>query len=801
MRFGRQVGGEVFGWWAANPFQTRDGRLWVGVQAYAPDGIDSVRFLVSGLGATTILEPELHADRGLRAYWLSLRQSDVQANTVTVTAVVIPKGSHEPLESVGLTVGKRGTAWDAERYENGWTRLTPSPDSRLIYVSNDGNNAAAANVHGRGYYLPSDPEIGDDPTNPVGPIVAYGSVVEASKRFRGRNWNGTDAPGGIALYTFNATPDRNGYPDWLLFRRGQSFNMPTVPTFGGDQTRTPATLIGNWVQSQYSYQGGGASGRSESEPAVIGAWGPASDARPVIDHFGVDGSSRNMALVSVEVPNSLWWDYSRDGNTADNLLIEDVKARSFGAANTTNMKNARLRRCVVTGSFSGASHNQGLFLGGTDTVTIEECVFDRNGYKEDPADATTWTAGVVSSQVVGALPAGSGVQPTRTYFDRNLYLSSYESMTLRGNIFSRDGGGSSVQMGRGGVCERNLFIWNEMALTTARGSSSTVYDAIVKDNVALHDDHLLPPGGWGVGLQLMGVLNTTHVADSNVIAHFHRGNNGQGSISASGKNVGSGVPQSQLSKAVIVDNAIHHEFNTTGITIEPTTHNGSDGGTGVGVLSATVTGNDVATSGIVSAQGDPSKPSTYTYGNNQFWSGGATPFRWAWYLNGDKDYRFAPNTNGTFSQWQSAGFDTDGTFTSDFAAFKAAAGWTAPERDIVSYMESVDPTYVVNEDVYVDEDAVIKQANRQKVWEVLASPSKSGNLAMSPERAKQVARRYHAFVTFIQRAKANRKGAWDPRWTAEAVNNYIREGFGKAPVTGPYVTTLSDLANYTPVTP
>jgi hypothetical protein len=94
-------------------------------------------------------------------------------------------------------------------------------------------------------------------------------------------------------------------------------------------------------------------------------------------------------------------------------------------------------------------------------------------------------------------------------------------------------------------------------------------------------------------------------------------------------------------------------------------------------------------------------------------------------------------------------------------------------------MESVDPTYVVNEDVYIDEDAVIKQANRQKVWEVLASPSKSGNLAMSPGRAKQVARRYHAFITFIQRAKENRKGAWDPRWTAEAVNNYIREGFGK----------------------
>ncbi|MGA0287387.1 MAG: hypothetical protein ACO3QA_10180, partial [Phycisphaerales bacterium] len=63
------------------------------------------------------------------------------------------------------------------------------------------------------------------------------------------------------------------------------------------------------------------------------------------------------------------------------------------------------------------------------------------------------------------------------------------------------------------------------------------------------------------------------------------------------------------------------------------------------------------------------------------------------------------------------------------------------------------------------------------------------------------ARRYHAFLTFIQTARANRKGAWDSRWTADAVNNYIREGFGKAPVGGPYTASLDDIASYIPVTP
>lgn len=42
----------------------------------------------------------------------------------------------------------------------GFTILTPSDDSRLIYVSNDGDDDNASAVYdGRGYYLPSDPEI------------------------------------------------------------------------------------------------------------------------------------------------------------------------------------------------------------------------------------------------------------------------------------------------------------------------------------------------------------------------------------------------------------------------------------------------------------------------------------------------------------------------------------------------------------------------------------------------------------------------------------------------------------------
>jgi hypothetical protein len=279
------------------------------------------------------------------------------------------------------------------------------------------------------------------------------------------------------------------------------------------------------------------------------------------------------------------------------------------------------------------------------------------------------------------------------------------------------------------------------------------------------------------------------VLDSNIIAHFHRNNNGVASLSIAGKPYYNSTKQyaSKLMRGIVKDNAVYREFDGVG----------NAGGPGImvmddvhenGVLAAEVVNNAISAPRELSMQGNASKPADFTYSNNRFHSTLQNGwFRWNWQDNANGSYRTPPVTQGTFSQWQAAGYDTDATLTSDFAAFKAAAGWTAPERDIVSYMQSVDPAYVVNEDVYIDEDSSgEKQTVRRKVWEVMADPSVALNVVMTEAQAKLTARRYHAFITFIQRAKENRKGAWDERWTAEAVNNYIREGFGKPTITGPY---------------
>ena len=678
--------------------------------------------------------------------------------------------------------------------ESGWTPVAPAQDSRLIYVANasqGGNDANARAVKSnRGYYLPGDAEIGPDPTNPVGPIVAYATVAEASKMFRGRTYTG-DRSDGYPNYSYVEPLPATGYPDWIMLKRGGDFAAESVATAWGTQVRDVGSMIGGWVQSRglYSYEGGGASGRSDSEPMVVTAWGSLADPRPII-RPSLTISGHHSRWVSLDcrgtgaTQGTLYYvGGARQGGlfTIQSILIEDVSCDGTFGATDNGWYDVTFRRCAAKDAWSSVAHMQGIYLANRynataphwNSFTFEECVFDRCGYKEDPNQPTTWTARLTSAQASGELPAGTGVQPSRTYFDRLIYANTYERLTIRGSIFSRGGGASNVQMRVNGVAERNLFIWCSSALSSGHNQSdrSFLKDALIRANVILHADALLPPGGWGGGIGAATGPGKRIVVDDNVIAHFPRGQNSDRHLGAGGiaesSTWGAAV---RPDKAFIVNNAVN---NDAGWTI------GLGSSSSVsGLAAASVTGNEIA---VISADGvfagvEATRPTSFTVDANRYFAPRNTAY------NG-----------GTFAAWQSAGYDATSTDHATFESFKTAAGWTAPERDIVSYMQSVDPTYVVNEDVHVDDDATgPKQATRQKLWQVLTS----GSPSMTESQAKLTARRYHAFITFIQRARANRKGAWDARWTAESVNNYIREGYGKPKLSGPYTASLADVSTY-----
>jgi len=703
--------------------------------------------------------------------------------------------------------------------DNNWTVVKAASDSRLIYIANSsqgGNDTAARAVkNNRGYYLPSDPEIGPDPMNPIGPIVAYETPFEASKMFRGRKYSGDRADG----YPSNSVVFVS-CPDWIMFRRSGEWTFDKEhPTAWGPQFRNIGGMIGNWVQGKnmFSYDQGGPRGRL-NEPYVIGAWGPPSEPRPILRRTGSTiggsisiGSGAHGRILSLHLEGekgnkgvvgsaSIGWSTAGDvpDHVAENLVIEDCYINgSLGAVNI-GQPNAVFRRCVITGAWNNQGHVQGVFISNPDRdFVFEECVFDRNGYKENPNEPTTWTGKVTSSLSIGELPFGTGVQPTRTWFDRNLYVSTYNSMTLRGCIISRGGGGSSVQMREGGICERNLFMWCQQSLGIPHPESTTsrVKSSIVKQNVVLHDDHLLPPGGWGTGLGVGGGADDTVIIDDNIVAHFHRGTNGGESLMISGKSSSGTDPArapSPLQKGFVMNNDILHQFGTGGILVERSVPQSFT----YTIDQAKVVNNKVSASRLLSGQGDGSRPQTFKYSGNKYHSSGSPSTHFIKQWTG-ADYRsFA--TNADLSGWKASGFDLDvESVESDFSKFKNLVGWTNPERDIVSYMQSIDSTYVPDEEIHVDDDCSgEKQAVRRKVREVMSTGITGSYTGLSESHSRLIARRYHAFITFINRAKANRKGAWDSRYTAEAVNNYIREGFGKQAVGGPYTTKMSDAQNY-----
>ena len=81
-------------------------------------------------------------------------------------------------------------AQDAE----GWTTLSPSADSRIIYVHASGGNDATGMV-----YTATDAAVGSDPTQPVGTIQAFATIAAAKAHLR------------------------KGWPDWILLARGETW--------------------------------------------------------------------------------------------------------------------------------------------------------------------------------------------------------------------------------------------------------------------------------------------------------------------------------------------------------------------------------------------------------------------------------------------------------------------------------------------------------------------------------------------------------------------------------------------------
>ena len=347
---------------------------------------------------------------------------------------------------------------------DGWTIFSSSSDTRILYVSSSGDDATGF------VYSPASQEVGSNPFNPTGTIKAFATFKAAYAK------------------------TREGYPDWILFKRGDTFSISDPE---GINPRN---------------------GRSATEPSLIGAYG-ATGASPLLK----TETTNEMAL-RIHRSSALWiavagldfYAYTRNpdevgfitpaglqlgfyiysGSTTapySGILVEGCKFRFFDDSMVTSLAlpvdGLVLRRNVFSDSYAGPtqSHNQGLYLEKQDAI-LEENIFVHNGWLN---------------------PAGGALGPA-TIFNHNVYNSTPFGAVYDGNIFIQGSNmNNKFTMGNTASNTENILITNNLYVDGQQGvgfgnnysgNTKPFENVIVKENIFtnLGRSKHLQKIAWGV---------------------------------------------------------------------------------------------------------------------------------------------------------------------------------------------------------------------------------------------------------------------------------------------------------------
>lgn len=342
-----------------------------------------------------------------------------------------------------------------------WTTFTASSDTRTIYVSSSGGN---------------DNNNGLSSGAPKATISA-----------------------GLALL-------RDGYPDWLLFKAGDSWN----------------TGIG-----QFDHKG-----RSSSEPMLVGSYG--SGARPLfktgnqgaLTFTGGSGSTNTdrdyLAFVSLDFyadsrdPDSPSYNAGTIGSPegftwrqgAHWVLFEDVRFRFFGNGGSIHMSSSpqydiggfRFRRCQFTDNYTDdGSHAQGIYVDeiSADGLVMDQCLYDYNGYRD----------GIYSKDIFSH----------DMYIDGDPGLHDGPSYTFTDNIILR-GASHGMQLRAGGAQTGNYVEDCAIGLLFGASGYAAVVGGLTSRNTILHGHYSENPSlPKQYGLWCENI--TTATASYNLIAN------------------------------------------------------------------------------------------------------------------------------------------------------------------------------------------------------------------------------------------------------------------------------------------
>ena len=385
---------------------------------------------------------------------------------------------------------------------------------------------------------------------------------------------------------------RDGYPDHMLLLRGDVWENED---------------FGRWKLS----------GRSESEPMLIGAYGEGD--RPLIRTgmanrgIWLDGALtvEHIAIMGIELHAHT---YVGEGSAeagilflggGGDVLIEDCLIRGYKDNIVFNgfgseLKDMTVRGCVIVDSFSKIAHAQGLYAAETDGLLIEGCVFDHNGWSET---------------VPGANP---------TIFNHNVYIQTTSTnVTVRNNLIM-NASSHAIQLRPGGVCEGNVLLYNPIGVLAGNAGDAPAVKVKINDNVIMFADDITPekPRGMGIDLQ--------HVKFSEVAGNlmaFNKSSKPYGHAIKLHSNQSSPVDHLRISKNTIYDWKGGVKFN-------------QDGFSDVRVIDNRIQSEDVTTPILYHAA--PMGESSVQYRDNVYHSE-AVPV--AWFQVGNDSYNFGAWTD------------------------------------------------------------------------------------------------------------------------------------------------------------
>lgn len=279
---------------------------------------------------------------------------------------------------------------------------------------------------------------------------------------------------------------REGYPDWMLLKRGDVFNNERFPDWA------------KWGHSMSGSPGGDVSGMM-----LIGSYG--SGSRPEVKPNNANGFkiwqlARNVAMSGIAIIQnnydgtsdaSGFFIHNPNGTAGfSNYIIEDCLIKNFATAivmqgtltpnsGIGQINNVFIRFNVITGQWrpvtGGNDDSSGMYLANIGNWTIEQNFIDNNG---------------------GAAPDGSGYQ---TYRGHGIYIDT-ESLpgVLRANVISRSRAtGASNRVG--GTMSDNTLVNNPINAIMLESDAPASHN-VARGNVAIYGrDIITMPGDEGRG--------------------------------------------------------------------------------------------------------------------------------------------------------------------------------------------------------------------------------------------------------------------------------------------------------------